>query len=57
MQLSDGLDRLARRARSSTWPESAESDCSLAITPDQPEVVVEFPVVVRSGSLALRVGR
>jgi len=27
MQLRDGLDRLARRARSSTWPEFAESDC------------------------------
>jgi len=27
MQLRDGLDRLARRARSSTWPEFAEADC------------------------------
>ncbi len=27
MQLRDGLDRLARRARSSVWPEFAEADC------------------------------
>ncbi|MGZ4732220.1 MAG: multiheme c-type cytochrome [Terriglobales bacterium] len=27
MQLRDGLQRLARRARSSTWPEYAELDC------------------------------
>ena len=27
MQLRDGLDRLARRARSSAWPEFAEADC------------------------------
>jgi hypothetical protein len=27
MQLRDGLDRLARRAHSSSWPEFAEADC------------------------------
>ncbi len=27
MQLRDGLERLARRARSSSWPEYAELDC------------------------------
>jgi hypothetical protein len=27
MQLRDGLDRLARRARGPVWPEFAESDC------------------------------
>ena len=27
MQLRDGLDRLARRARGPSWPEFAESDC------------------------------
>lgn len=27
MQLRDGLNRLARRARSSVWPEFAEADC------------------------------
>ena len=27
MQLRDGLNRLARRARSTTWPEFAEYDC------------------------------